>query len=116
MGRRLNGEIMAGGPRHDKEGMSRQFFIVCGVVLVGLVVGVILWMTRGEGEEVVVEEKRPARRTLKKNRPVLRKSKKRVFRNAIKRRRARKAGSILLDREGHESAVNPGGEQVGFFG
>ena len=52
-------------------------------------------------------------RVLKKHRPRGR-AKKRVVRNAMKRRRFRKVGAILLLQD--QEVVNPGGEQVGFFG
>jgi hypothetical protein len=49
----------------------------------------------------------------KKHRPRGR-AKKRVVRNAMKRRRFRKAGAIFVS---HETEIaNPGGQQVGFFG
>jgi hypothetical protein len=61
-------------------------------------------------------ENQPARRYIsKKHRPRSR-NKKRIFRNILKRRRARKAGMILLKRDGVTDILSPGGEQVGFFG
>jgi len=52
-------------------------------------------------------------RALKKHRPRGR-AKKRIVRNAMKRRRFRKMSPILLSHD--TELVNPGGEQVGFFG
>jgi len=52
-------------------------------------------------------------RTYKRHRPRL-KAKKRVLRNAFKRRRARKAGGILIASDVDIS--HPGSSQVGFFG
>lgn len=49
----------------------------------------------------------------KKHRPRL-KAKKRVVRNAFKRRRARKAGAILVSHD--VDITHPGSGQVGFFG
>jgi len=52
-------------------------------------------------------------RALKKHRP-RGKAKKRITRNAMKRRRIRKAGAIFLSHE--TESANPGAQQVGFFG
>jgi len=75
-------------------------------------VGVLYWIARRVGQKE--EAKQPVRpRVLKKHRPRGR-AKKRVVRNAMKRRRFRKVGAILLSQD--QEVVNPGGEQVGFFG
>jgi len=52
-------------------------------------------------------------RSYKRHRPRL-KAKKRVIRNAFKRRRARKAGGILVSQD--VDITHPGSSQVGFFG
>ena len=75
--------------------------------------GFVIGMMR---EQPIAESKtastaRP--RVLKKHRPRGR-AKKRVVRNAMKRRRFRKMPQMLVSQDG--SIVHPGGEQVGFFG
>src|SRR5258705_6517772 len=111
---------MGRGSRHDKEGMKFAFLAsttVWGIIALlgaGGFVGFLCWITRRLGEKQ--EAKRPAPRATKQHRPVLRKQKKRVLRNAVKRRRARKAGMIVLRNDEGAQLVNPGGEQVGFFG
>jgi len=76
--------------------------------------GFVIAMLRDEAVEEETPTRQPAHpRISKKHRPRGR-AKKRVVRNAMKRRRFRKAGAIILS---HEADVaNPGGEQVGFFG
>lgn len=84
------------------------------VLLVVLAIGgggVVLGMLREELKEAPTTAK-PRPRVLKQHRPRGR-AKKRVVRNAMKRRRFRKMG-IVLAHDG--SIVNPGNEQVGFFG
>ncbi len=76
-------------------------------------VGFVLAVCNGPVDEEPVHKTK--RRYVRKKRPVLRKEKKRVWRNAVKRRRARKAGTIFLRRD-EPTTANPGGEQVGFFG
>ena len=125
---------------HDKRGMRRWFLALSGLVVflclaalvrsaagyrgimpwpaVAVVLGVggvgfILAMRGGRTAEQAVHKTK--RRYVRKKRPVLRKEKKRVWRNAVKRRRARKAGTIFLHRD-EPTTANPGGEQVGFFG
>jgi hypothetical protein len=67
-------------------------------------------------DQAVAETKTPSTprpHVLKKHRPRGR-AKKRVVRNAMKRRRFRKMPQMLVSHDG--SIVHPGGEQVGFFG
>ena len=52
-------------------------------------------------------------RITKKHRPRAR-AKKRVIRNAFKRRRTRKAGAIIFSHD--DQTAHPGDQQVGFFG
>jgi hypothetical protein len=87
------------------------------VLLVVLAIGgggFVLGMLRDQAREPdEIQTPSSPRRIYKKHRPRGR-AKKRVMRNAIKRRRFRKAGAIILS---HESEIaNPGGHQVGFFG
>src|SRR6266550_8564144 len=111
---------MGRGLRHDKEEMRLAF--ASSMTLWGIIallaaasfVGILYWIARRLGAKE--EAKRPVPRAIKKHRPVLRKQKKRVLRNAVKRRRARKAGMIVLRSDDGPDLVNPGGEQVGFFG
>jgi hypothetical protein len=75
--------------------------------------GFVIAMLRDQVEEAEVEKSATPRRIYKKHRPRGR-AKKRIVRNAFKRRRARKAGAIFLS---HEADVaHPGEQQVGFFG
>ena len=81
------------------------------VVLAMAAGGFVITMLHGQVEEI---QKVPAKpRVLKQHRPRGR-AKKRVVRNAMKRRRFRKMSPILLSHD--DNAVHPGGEQVGFFG
>ncbi len=73
--------------------------------------GFVITMLHSPAEEI---QKQPAKpRVLKQHRPRGR-AKKRVVRNAMKRRRFRKMSPILLSHD--DNVVHPGGEQVGFFG
>ncbi|HEV8378881.1 MAG TPA: hypothetical protein VGP99_08520 [Tepidisphaeraceae bacterium] len=73
--------------------------------------GFVIAMLRDQEEETPTLP--TPRRISKKHRPRGR-AKKRIIRNAFKRRRARKAGAIFLS---HETEIaHPGGQQVGFFG
>ncbi|HEV8607218.1 MAG TPA: hypothetical protein VGQ99_17900 [Tepidisphaeraceae bacterium] len=78
-------------------------------------VGFMLAMQNGGVAEEPVRKTK--RKYVRKKRPVLRSApgRKRAWKKAVKRRRARKAGTIFLSRE-NPTAANPGGEQVGFFG
>jgi hypothetical protein len=76
-------------------------------------VGFVIAMLRDEAAEETPTRQPAHPRLSKKPRPRGR-AKKRVVRNAMKRRRFRKAGAIILSHEA--DAANPGGEQVGFFG
>src|SRR5881394_1966537 len=87
------------------------------ILLVVLAIGggaFVIGLLRDQSEEaqdVTATQRTP--RIYKKHRPRGR-AKKRVVRNAIKRRRFRKMKPILLSRD--TDVVNPGGDQVGFFG
>ena len=74
--------------------------------------GFVILMLRVEVEEVAVPLPTP-QRNYKKHKPRGR-AKKRVIRNAFKRRRVRKAGGIILSHE--TNIAHPGEQQVGFFG
>jgi hypothetical protein len=74
--------------------------------------GFVILMLREKVEEVDVPLPTPLR-IQKKHKPRGR-AKKRIIRNAFKRRRARKAGGIMLS---HPTDIaHPGEQQVGFFG
>ena len=75
--------------------------------------GFVILMLREELEESLVPLPATPHRTYKRHKP-RGKARKRVIRNAFKRRRARKAGAVVLS---HETDItHPGAEQVGFFG
>ena len=75
--------------------------------------GFMLAMLREGLEEVAVPMPATPHHVYKRHKPRGR-AKKRVIRNAFKRRRARKAGGIVLS---HETEIaHPGEQQVGFFG
>jgi len=75
--------------------------------------GFVIAMLRDEAVEETPTRLPANPRISKKHRPRGR-AKKRVVRNAMKRRRFRKPGAIILS---HDADVaNPGGQQVGFFG
>jgi hypothetical protein len=84
------------------------------LVILAIAIGTfVITMLQG-GEEAEETQKRPARpRALKQHRPRGR-AKKRVVRNAMKRRRFRKLKPILLSHD--DNVIHPGGQQVGFFG
>ena len=71
----------------------------------------VIIMLHGQAKEIQKPSAKP--RVLKQHRPRGR-AKKRVVRNAMKRRRFRKMSPILLSHD--DNVVHPGGEQVGFFG
>jgi hypothetical protein len=75
--------------------------------------GFVIAMLRDEAVEETPTRQPAHPRLSKKHRPRGR-AKKRVVRNAMKRRRFRKAGAIFLSHE--QDVADPGGEQVGFFG
>src|SRR4051812_24872714 len=75
--------------------------------------GFILGMLRDQAVAQLEAPSTPHPAVLKKHRPRGR-AKKRLTRNAMKRRRFRKTSQMLVSRDG--SIVNPGHEQVGFFG
>jgi hypothetical protein len=66
------------------------------------------------GQDIVATSITPAPHQLYKRHKPRGKAKKRVIRNAVKRRRARKAGRIFIS---HEADIaHDGTQQVGFFG
>jgi len=110
--------------------LSGVIVLLCAAALVGAVLGhsimpwpailvlmamsgggFVITILPGKTEEIQKQPSKP--RVLKQHRPRGR-AKKRVVRNAAKRRRFRKMGPILLSHD--EQVVHPGGEQIGFFG
>jgi hypothetical protein len=75
--------------------------------------GFVVGMLRDQALAETKTPSTPRPRVLKQHRPRGR-AKKRVVRNAMKRRRFRKVSQIFVSRD--ESSPNPGGEQIGFFG
>ena len=83
------------------------------VVLVMTGGGFVILMLQDQSEDVAVPLPATPHRIYKRHKP-RGKAKKRVIRNAFKRRRSRKAGGIMLT---HDTEItHPGAQQVGFFG
>jgi hypothetical protein len=93
-----------------------------GLGALGMVAAMVLGRVgaEAEGAAEAAPANRPKRKYVRKKNPVLRDApgRKRAYKKAVKRRRARKAGLIFLTKPGENgtSPAGPGGEQVGFFG